>query len=168
MIRKMLGAPTGGQAKEVDKILFYACQQAAELGGGNIDPLTVVSGGVGGKTDDRAMEFGGRRGIVAEPRCGNTPVENFPPVASVLQAATTPRHHARAGIGVDHLQPARRKQWVHGQEPMEEAAEWVVRRRRKAICGMNVIASGQSHHRRTDLVRRQMTVERQERVGLGT
>ncbi|MET7845362.1 hypothetical protein ABZT45_43910 [Streptomyces sp. NPDC005356] len=50
---------------------------------------------------------------------------------------------------------------------MEEALERVVRARRTVICGINVIASGQSHHRRTNLVRRRMSFGRRERIGLG-
>ncbi|WP_406100877.1 hypothetical protein OG698_01190 [Streptomyces sp. NBC_01003] len=50
---------------------------------------------------------------------------------------------------------------------MEEALEWVVRARWTVVCGVNIIALGQSHHRRTNLIRRQMSIERQERAGLG-
>jgi hypothetical protein len=49
---------------------------------------------------------------------------------------------------------------------VEETAERTVRARWAVVPGIDVIADGQSHHRSTDVVRRQRSIERQEGVGL--
>ncbi|MBB5436203.1 hypothetical protein HDA36_006351 [Nocardiopsis composta] len=155
-----------GRPEEAGQVLLGGGDQAAQLRDGQLDHRAVLLLGVDGRPGGAADPPGRRRRVVAEGGQASA-VGDLVPVAPLLQSVAAARWQHRPGGGVLHSQPSGGEEPVHGEQAVQGPPEGVGRPRRAAVgaadgAGIDVVAGGDRHHRRTDLGRGERPAQRQE------
>ncbi|MEU7698725.1 hypothetical protein [Streptomyces sp. NPDC039028] len=149
---------------EVGQVALRLGQQAPQLDGGELDHRAVGPVHVDGQPHRVADALRERRGVVAEAG-PPVPVQDLEPVEPLVQPVAAAGHERHAGRGVGDPQPPGREEVLHGQQSVEEAAQRIGRAPRVVLVRrIDVVALGDAHHRRTDLLRTEPAAERQEGV----